>query len=508
MNVGSIDELKEKATQSGMFMPDMESTDELIAEYEKSIKEADALLEIVDPESKPFDSKYAARKLLDAMVNKLDATRTIGMLEKKTGITQAMDFRLAALRVKLGVISWECEEPHNAQTDLDMACEFYFPELVGKINSIVGDGNPEDYVYDGTKVTPPELPALKSTYICDGMKCLNILGILWSGRGQLHKAFLYLLSASALYKQHLVAKQSWSFSKQLLSDTENTFTHTLFYLAQAYGHVGDSKRSSSYCHQTLQRQLADGLNTPAAALDWVKNCAGIADFYLAMRQYNNCALALASSEKIIKEKVILPLKTAAEAAKADSDIDTTPETKSRQRDLEKTAELEVNLQRRWITLDVSVLRRAFEYHKMVRETLLLGEDPSGVPLDENAEDDFKYPAPPPSYSSSSAATATAAVSSSPTMPPAPPTAEEEEGSRAPAAVVTTEFFEGLEVLATPLLGANDIIDFDPARKVFLRAAARLEAAKKYFVLDGTSKIHFNLLNTSYHRYFLLNLSCV
>ena len=42
-------------------------------------------------------------------------------------LMDSMDYRTAAARVRLGSISWECEEPHNAQTDLDLACDFYFP---------------------------------------------------------------------------------------------------------------------------------------------------------------------------------------------------------------------------------------------------------------------------------------------------------------------------------------------------------------------------------------------
>ena len=48
---------------------------------------------------------------------------------------------LASARVRLGSISWECEEPHNAQTELDLAAEHYFSGFVRAVNDMVGDNS-------------------------------------------------------------------------------------------------------------------------------------------------------------------------------------------------------------------------------------------------------------------------------------------------------------------------------------------------------------------------------
>ena len=37
--------------------------------------------------------------------------------------------------MKLGSISWDVEEPHNAQTELEMALDYYFPKLALTINT-------------------------------------------------------------------------------------------------------------------------------------------------------------------------------------------------------------------------------------------------------------------------------------------------------------------------------------------------------------------------------------
>ena len=67
-------------------------------------------------------------------------------------------------------VCWEyiqqCEEPHNAQTDLDLACEFYFPGLVESINQLtVETDNTESKAEQSEdfKVQSPILPPLLRT---------------------------------------------------------------------------------------------------------------------------------------------------------------------------------------------------------------------------------------------------------------------------------------------------------------------------------------------------------
>jgi hypothetical protein len=100
--------------------------------------------------------------------------------------------------------------------------------------------------------------------------------------------------------------------------------------------------------------------------------------------------------------------------------------------------LQDDLNRRWITLDVAILRGACERRKA------LLEEGEGSP-----ETVFSFPNPPP-------------------------------------ALPETLRFQSLEVPATPLATAEAITSFETAREVFLRAATRLEAAKRTFPLDGLS----------------------
>jgi len=113
----------------------------------------------------------------------------------------------------------------------------------------------------------------------DALKCLNLLGILWTGRENVTRGALYLKSAEHVYT-------ALSLMGSALSNAiEDIHTHTLFYLAQCYGNLGNAPMSSKFCHLTLQRQL-----TPTAAksslsgdglLDWIRNSMALSDFYFS-----------------------------------------------------------------------------------------------------------------------------------------------------------------------------------------------------------------------------------
>lgn len=490
--------LADEAGKKGMVLVDSNETDKLLSEFEEIVQEADELCEILDPESKPFESKYKARELIDKYLQRLEAARTIAKLEAKSDVSRQLSEKIAALQVKVGGISWDCEEPHNAQKDLDPACDFYYPGVKDQIHTMVGtmdEPNPGDESITPRyqELTTPTLPLLSLRLLADGLKCLNLLGILWAGRGQPHKSLVFLLCAEQVYqsyrtehpRNHPTSTFTTNFTEKEL---ENSYTHTLFYLAQAYGHLRDSDLSSKYCQETLQRQLANGLKDIKSALEWVKNCAGIADFYRAMEDSNRCALALASAEKILKEKVIRTLyndfdrvkdeTSSTEVAsastgeeKADGEtMATKPLPHQRPNFVQgnlNAAEVEADLHRRWASLDVWTLQRAAERKKEHMMAAELGIDALQIEAQEKLS-------------------ATTASSSD---------------------VDTVELFSGLPVAksTSSLLNIQDISTFENARSVFLRGVSRIEAAKKYYVLDGYVTDHVTLLQDHSKLYHHLAL---
>jgi len=66
-----------------------------------------------------------------------------------------------------------------------------------------------------------------------------------------------------------------------------------------------------------------------------------------------------------------------------------------------------------------------------------------------------------------------------------------------------EFFTGIPVTPISLLSSNDIDSFEKARTVFLRAATRIEVAKKHYVLDGTNNSLIVLLKKLNHNWIFV-----
>jgi hypothetical protein len=116
-----VDGIRAEANAKGMFVVDPNSSDALLDEYDETLIEADILMSQADPDTTPYASKYKARELLDTLINKLEATKTVSMMEGKKQQTNDLAWRIAAIQVKLGVLSWEVEEPHNCQSELERA---------------------------------------------------------------------------------------------------------------------------------------------------------------------------------------------------------------------------------------------------------------------------------------------------------------------------------------------------------------------------------------------------
>eukprot|EP00605_Chrysophyceae_sp_TOSAG23-4_P001540 GSChrysophyteH1.ASY1.ANO1.1688.1 assembled CDS len=430
-----VDGIKAEAAAKGMMAVDQNSANGLIEDYDEKLALAMKLCDVVDPVEKPYDSKYKARKILDDLVNQLEATRTVSMMEGRRDTVYEMNWRAAACQVKIGTICWEVDEPHHAQDELERAASYYSPGFVQSINDMVGDTGSENESSSqetSSRVSlsdPPEvsLPRDSLVLCIDAMQCLNMLGILWAGRGVVAKSFLYLVAANNLYergKKHTdkLHAGSSSFDRRKARDMESVYTHNLFYLAQAYGHVGDSKKSGE--------QLNSRFESKTAALDWVKNCVGISDFYIALGHYRRCALALISAECVLLRFVL-------------ESADNIQETQSEEDARVLATEVHADLNRRIAHLDVLVLKRAFE-RQLFKESCA-----------ESALD-FEEP-----------------------------------------------FFAGLSVPAIPYLCAGDIETFEHARAVFLRASVRLDASKKFYLLEGYVSDHVALVQEQSKLYHYL-----
>lgn len=494
----SMEDLMEGATKQGLVLVDTEGKDALFEEYEEKMLDVERLLDIVDPDNKPYESKYKAREVLDQICKKLDASKAIATLENKKDYVRELSIRIAAVKVKTGSISWDCEEPHATQQELEQACSFYFPTLLKEAEDAVGkrdelisyeDGKlAADIVPQFQDLIHPELPIIPFSYMNEALSCLNILGILWAGRGQPHKSLIYLHSSTSLYKQYTTtypaaaAAQAINappiLTKSQRKEIENTYTHTLFYLAQAYGHLKSASLSSLYCKQTLQRQYAQGLPDIKTTLEWIKNCIGISDFYLSLEKYQLTLIVLQSAELLLKEKIIPFLFEQMEIEKQEL-LKQQQQKKDGVSELEEekvllktndrpnfvsgninAAEIEAELHHRFAIVDAQLLKKASEILKELQTAEEMGYDKRVL-----AEEMIR------AYGNVDEDEEVATLRST-------------GGTGKPGEQQKVCYFDGLSVPILPSTKVLSIRTFEQARIVFLRAVSRIDSAKKYYVLDG------------------------
>ena len=229
------------------------------------------------------------------------------------------------------------------------------------------------------------------------------------------------------------------------------------------------------------------------AYDWVRNCSSIADFYYSMEKLNLCALALASAEKILKEKVTSKIAIGDNAGNTNVS-------------LEDSVELQAEMNKKWAKLDVKIMRTAFDIQTAKKHAIESGEhweDPMicddndhieqeitetlcAVSVDESGDDQndsegaVTHTTPTPNTMSTSIST-------------------NETSATSCAAQKSSFIFTGCPVQSVTLLRLGEISNFESARIVFLRASSRIEEAKKKYLLEGT--VRGMLI---YQRYFLID----
>lgn len=136
----------------------------------------------------------------------------------------------------------------------------------------------------------------------------NQLSILWSERDpQKSKTFLekaeklYLefkqKSVPAIDIKDLFNVESEDVNQEITKKNfEKVYTFTLYYLAQIYGALKDTLKSSVYCHITLQRQLDYDDYDP---IDWALNAATLSQFFMEKNGFKQARHHLAASSYIL-----------------------------------------------------------------------------------------------------------------------------------------------------------------------------------------------------------------
>ncbi|XP_014773181.1 KIF-binding protein [Octopus bimaculoides] len=382
-----------------------------------------------DPENEPFKSKYKARDILLSLRDKMNAflTDTNDLLTK---------ILIAGLNLQLGVNHLETEE--------------------------LGVG--EEYL---TKVLKDiEDHKLNKSSCNIYQEALNNLGILWSHRGEfgLDEAVKYLELAENLYNdfKHEVGGAPHSVEELFRPEGEdndliehdrdvhfeNTYTHTMFYLAQVYAGKGNRELSAKYCHQTLLRQLESNQYNP---LEWAINAASLSQYYLSVDDYMMARHCLASSCYILQEA-------------DDSTIESTNDSIARRK---------ADISRCWAKYGLSLLESSKEFSIInlighLDRTDLVNEKKNSSEADHNAD---KEPI---------------AETETP---------ENSDKNTARFKLELTDLEENMP--------AKFVKDFPSAREVFIAVQKWLNDAKEYYVIDSYCNDYVEIMRDHSKAYKLL-----
>ncbi|KRT83188.1 hypothetical protein AMK59_4253, partial [Oryctes borbonicus] len=250
---------------------------DLQEKYEKVKKliEEDSKL---DPETEPFLSKYAARTILISMNANLE--NLIRQQTQDSTDRVKLLGMISMIQLLLGIVSIDTEELSIGEKHLNK-CK----EIIDKSES------------------EPEV-----AYVT--LNLHNQFGILWSKR-EPKKAQMYLEDAEKFYNSFKESGRAPIDPNELFIHNLETFnsisawekfeklhTLTLYYLAQIHGVLGDSLKSSVYCHVTLKRQLESKDYDP---IDWALNSATLSQFFMETNGFKQARHHLAASSYIIEK---------------------------------------------------------------------------------------------------------------------------------------------------------------------------------------------------------------
>lgn len=224
-----------------------------------------------DPEEEPYRSLYSAREKLLLINEKLTHPPShIGSHDNLTSLSITLSSLLAG---------------NYVSTDETSAGQVQYEKVLESGETLESQG--------------PVAVAMVTA--CNG------LGILWSNRSEDYEKSLALLQqGEALHKSYSspppLSHDDW-FNGEVRPDgeREKTFedlhTHTLFYLAQVYGHLDQPQLSASYCQNTLSRQLETNAYDP---IDWSLNAATLSQYYINVFNYPQARHCLAAASAVLR----------------------------------------------------------------------------------------------------------------------------------------------------------------------------------------------------------------
>ncbi|XP_074661475.1 KIF-binding protein-like [Tubulanus polymorphus] len=242
-----------------------------------------------DPEIDPYKSLYKAREIWSQI--EIEMKDKLNKSEPNSDENQIIQIILAAVGLQMGI--------NFADTDeTETGCKM----LLAALGVFENDVKSKQFQRKSTGLR----------------QCvLNQLGIVWAGRANYEEALKYLIKAQNIYFDFTTSNEDDSAEEPLHFDdlfrvqsneensipkrksfVDETYTNTLFYLAQVYGKLEQNEKSAKCCHETLKRQLETGKYEP---LDWALNAATLSQYYMTQSDFTTARHCLASASCIDNE---------------------------------------------------------------------------------------------------------------------------------------------------------------------------------------------------------------
>jgi tetratricopeptide (TPR) repeat protein len=135
------------------------------------------------------------------------------------------------------------------------------------------------------------------------VEVLNSLGVLWANRGETQTSLELFERAIAAHAKARTEERVTS-DAEALQRLEDQHTLTTFYLAQAYGNLGERTKSAAHCFETMRRQLArrgksGGGEFAFDPAQWARNAVDLARYYSAVDRYEVAEHCLRAAEAIL-----------------------------------------------------------------------------------------------------------------------------------------------------------------------------------------------------------------
>ena len=301
------------------------NNDEIILKY-KEYLDLNYKQSLDDPEENPYDSKYKARDLLTKFKSKLDnetVFQTYQVLEPYFNRLNDFIGKKYQKSAKLYLIEKLFEfslAKNHIETDEYDCGERMLGVLLIELEKLVENSN--DTTHAISNYNPIYFSLL--------LNSLNELVFVWSHRADYEKCIRLLSKIKELYDfyENLPKTEEFQppfdiheiieYNDKLKNEKratvfESLYTHSLYYMAQVYGKAGKKDKSAYYCQLTLQRQIEfnntsddyiDNIQPQTAtigfdAIDWATHSAALSQFYVCQDDFSTSRHCLYCAEALL-----------------------------------------------------------------------------------------------------------------------------------------------------------------------------------------------------------------